>query len=71
MTTTSGRIAPDTRIPAGAMAVSLRGLRKSYRHVHAVTGIDLVIPRGQTVAAALRPTRSGPGWSARCRKKEA
>jgi ABC-2 type transport system ATP-binding protein len=60
MTTTSGRIAPDTRVAAGAMAVSLRGLRKSYRHMHAVTGIDLVIPRGQTVAVL---GRNGAGKS--------
>jgi ABC-2 type transport system ATP-binding protein len=59
MTTTSGRIIADTRTPAGAMAVSLRGLRKSYRQVRAVTGIDLVIPGGQTVALG----RNGAGKS--------
>jgi ABC-2 type transport system ATP-binding protein len=42
------------------MAVSLRGLRKSYRQVRAVTGIDLVIPCGQTVAVL---GRNGAGKS--------
>ena len=60
MTTTSGRITPGARTPAGAMAVSLRGLRKSYGRVQAVSGIDLMIPCGQTVAVL---GRNGAGKS--------
>jgi ABC-2 type transport system ATP-binding protein len=60
MTKTSGQIIQDPRVSSAAMAVSLRGLRKSYRQVHAVTGIDLVIPRGQTVAVL---GRNGAGKS--------
>ena len=55
--------APGERMPpeqpgAAGLAISVRGLRKSYGSVEAVRGIDLEVRRGE-VLALLGPNGAG------------